>query len=313
MSSLVHSGSKSLTARLLGRVKSKLEEFVAPQASFAYVTSLSISHRSEADTCRVNCLAALSKCSRLRYLDLSFVSESIAMSDLLRSTSVLSKLEVLHLPRSSTPNTSIESASYGWPSRLREIHVSGGIHDESAHCLTTLPPSVSHLSIGNCPHLSMVSIRPILSVKGPQLLYLEIVAPIPALTLSPKPLNNILGLLPNLRRLKISLDFISLACFDVQMVMTSILPLREIDLDCFDPAECELLTAEDVSYGISNTHTWGNLRKVRIHRRLGWTKTQCAKRSVGELDEYLKALAKEDGPGAEIKEHEAGVIFFGKK
>lgn len=37
MSSLVHNGSKSLTARLLGRVKTRLEEFVAPQASFAYV------------------------------------------------------------------------------------------------------------------------------------------------------------------------------------------------------------------------------------------------------------------------------------
>ena len=37
MSNLVHNGSKSLTARLLGRVKTVLEVFVAPQASFAYV------------------------------------------------------------------------------------------------------------------------------------------------------------------------------------------------------------------------------------------------------------------------------------
>ena len=37
MSRLVHNGSKSLTARILGRVKGNLEEFVAPQASFAYV------------------------------------------------------------------------------------------------------------------------------------------------------------------------------------------------------------------------------------------------------------------------------------
>lgn len=37
MSNLVHNGSKSLTARLLGRVKTGLEVFVAPQASFAYV------------------------------------------------------------------------------------------------------------------------------------------------------------------------------------------------------------------------------------------------------------------------------------
>lgn len=35
MGNLVHDGSKSLTARLLGRVKLRLEEFVAPQASFA--------------------------------------------------------------------------------------------------------------------------------------------------------------------------------------------------------------------------------------------------------------------------------------
>lgn len=37
MSKLVHNGSKSLTARILGRVKTRLEEFVAPQASFAFV------------------------------------------------------------------------------------------------------------------------------------------------------------------------------------------------------------------------------------------------------------------------------------
>ena len=37
MSNLVHNGSKSLTARILGRVKGSLEKFVAPQASFALV------------------------------------------------------------------------------------------------------------------------------------------------------------------------------------------------------------------------------------------------------------------------------------
>lgn len=35
MSRLVHNGSKSLTARLLGRLKGGLEVFIAPQASFA--------------------------------------------------------------------------------------------------------------------------------------------------------------------------------------------------------------------------------------------------------------------------------------
>lgn len=38
MSRLVHNGSRSLTARILGRLKGVLEDFVAPQASFASVT-----------------------------------------------------------------------------------------------------------------------------------------------------------------------------------------------------------------------------------------------------------------------------------
>lgn len=40
MGLLVYEGSKSMTARLLGRVKTGLEDFVAPQASFAYDSSL---------------------------------------------------------------------------------------------------------------------------------------------------------------------------------------------------------------------------------------------------------------------------------
>ncbi len=41
MSMLVHNGSRSLTARILGRLKGSLEYFVAPQASFASVPSVS--------------------------------------------------------------------------------------------------------------------------------------------------------------------------------------------------------------------------------------------------------------------------------
>lgn len=40
MSRLVHEGSKSLTARILSRCKTRLEDFTAPQASFAYVWNL---------------------------------------------------------------------------------------------------------------------------------------------------------------------------------------------------------------------------------------------------------------------------------
>lgn len=57
MSRLIHDGSKSLTARILRRCKNNLEEFVAPQASFAYVyrvpcraTDVSITYHPTAST-----------------------------------------------------------------------------------------------------------------------------------------------------------------------------------------------------------------------------------------------------------------------
>ncbi|KAM0798385.1 hypothetical protein BDR22DRAFT_384004 [Usnea florida] len=173
MSGLVHNGSKSLTARLLGRVKKRLEEFVAPQASFA-----------------VNCLAALSKCSNLRHLDLSLVSEALSMIDLLRSTSLLPKLESLHLPRSSAHDASKDPMTCTWPVALQELYISGGIHDEALVSLGSLPPSLSHLRIGNCPHLSIVSIGNLLQTKGLQLQHLEIIAPIPALSRNPTSLSD---------------------------------------------------------------------------------------------------------------------------
>ena len=49
LSKLVHHSSKSKTARLLGRVKSGVKEFVAPQASFGLVERYSQGARQEPD------------------------------------------------------------------------------------------------------------------------------------------------------------------------------------------------------------------------------------------------------------------------
>ena len=60
MGQLVHDSSKSLTARIIGRLKGSLIEFRAPQASFS-----------------VNSLAALSKAVNLVRLDLSLMSAGV--------------------------------------------------------------------------------------------------------------------------------------------------------------------------------------------------------------------------------------------
>lgn len=237
------------------------------------------------------------------------------MSDLLRSTSTLSKLESLHLPRSSAHDSSRDVLIYSWPSKLRELHISGGLHDESALGLSTLPRSLSYLSIGNCPHLSMLFISPLLKQIGSQLQYLEIVAPLPGLGLGHGLLTNITDLVPNLRHLKISLDFVGPLFFTAgESGQRECQFLTRLDLDCFEPAECVDFSPERIADAIVDMEgNFSKLRRLGVHRKLGWMTTKNGKKDMSEIDELLKALAREDGPDAEISEDEAGVVFFGTR
>jgi hypothetical protein len=109
MGSLVHDGSKSLTARLLGRLKGSLEEFVAPQASFS-----------------INSFAALAKCKNLKFLNLSLMSASISIRVLFQTLKSLDKLETLFFPRTSNQDEGRESP-YDWPPKLQALHIAGGL------------------------------------------------------------------------------------------------------------------------------------------------------------------------------------------
>ena len=342
MSRLVHNGSKSLTARILGRVKGRLEEFVAPQASFAYVCLIyaccdtwqeaqtplrapkAAAQRSFkatrqpswavfANLSRINCLAALSKCTNLRFLDLSFVSESIAILDLLHSTAGLPKLEILHLPRSSGHGTDNNTTRVAWPTKLRELRISGGLSDESVSYLTALPQSVSSLSIGNCPRLSMLTIRPLLEIIGPQLSYLEIVAPIPALGESFGRLDNVMNWAPNVRHLKISVEFITQEIFlERDYDESHYKSLKILYLHCFDPAQCEHLGAGLVLIGVF----FGQFTSVRIlgiHERLGWRDNERSRENLWEINTLLRKQAEEEGSEAEIPVNDAGIRFYGTR
>ena len=215
--------------------------------------------------------------------------------------------------RSSAHDKSKDLMTCTWPATLRELHISGGIHDEALVSLGSLPPSLSHLRIGNCPHLSIVSIGNLLQTNGPQLQHLEIIAPIPALSRNPTSLNDYMKHVPNLLYLKISLDFVSLSTFlNLEREEGDHYPLKQIDIDCFDPAEGEFY-ASDLWAVTACESRFGRVRKVGIHRRLGWTDTREGKEQVRDLDDLLKALAREDGPNADVKEVDAGVVLFGKR
>lgn len=109
MGELVHDGSKSLTARLLGRLKGNLIEFVAPQASFS-----------------INSFAALSKCENLRVLNLSLMSASVSTKQLFQTFQTLTHLETLFFPRTSIQNQEVDKEGYAWPSNLKTLHLAGG-------------------------------------------------------------------------------------------------------------------------------------------------------------------------------------------
>ncbi len=109
MGELVHDGSKSLTARLLGRLKGNLIEFVAPQASFS-----------------INSFAALSKCTHLTLLNLSLMSASVSTKLLFQTIQSLTKLETLFFPRTSIYEDDFNKDGYEWPSCLKSLHFAGG-------------------------------------------------------------------------------------------------------------------------------------------------------------------------------------------
>ena len=241
---------------------------------------------------------------------------SFKSADMLQGSFVAHKMTML-TPRYLTARSSAHDASKDlitctWPVTLRELRISGGIHDEALVSMGSLPPSLSRLSIGNCPHLSIVSIGNLLQAKGPQLQHLEILAPIPALDRNPKRLSDYMKHVPNLLYLKISLDFVWHSRFPSEKEEGDLYPLKQIDIDCFDPAECELY-ASDLWAVIACESRFGMVRKVGIHRRLGWPDTREGKEQVKDLDDLLKALAREDGPNADVREVDAGVVLFGRR
>ena len=160
----------------------------------------------------------------------------------------------------------------------------------------------------------MASIDNVLRTKGSQLHHLEIVAPISALSHHRKPLGNFLVHAPNLLYLKISIDFMGDTClftFDDEMARYA---LRQIDFDCFNPADCYPFQPDKLYLALAysnNGKAWGRLRKVRIHRRLGWQSRGEIKRCMADLDELLKAHAREDAANTAVEEADAGLIFYG--
>lgn len=199
MSALVHQGSKSTTARLLGRTKAQLHIYVAPQANFG-----------------INCLAALSKCTALEDLDLSLVSEAMTYKELSNTLRNLKDLHTLAWPRSagkhSSPNTPVRME---WPPKLANLRLSGDLYALMWNDVnpqdgrpTNLPPGLTNLTIQHCA-LDLHSVKLLLTLAGPQLKQLSITDMTRFPSRQPSALDEILEFCPDLESLAISHTYIS--------------------------------------------------------------------------------------------------------
>jgi hypothetical protein len=196
LSTIVHQGSKSTTARLLSRLKPSLEAFTAPQASFA-----------------INCWASLSGCTQLRLLDLSLISEAISYQNLYRTLKKLQQLEILCMPRCSTQfekdSDTTLSLRLDWPPRLKHLTLSGSVHGkflwEIIRQPEQFPLTLSSMSVMHCPGLEYVGIKSLLRTLANTLTRAEL-RNLPAVKQGR--FNRILDWLPRLNCLIVATDYI---------------------------------------------------------------------------------------------------------
>ncbi|KAF4310275.1 hypothetical protein GTA08_BOTSDO02054 [Botryosphaeria dothidea] len=258
---IVHQSTKSKTARLLGRTKKNLEVFVAPQAAFA-----------------INCFPALSKCTKLRVLDLSLICEAVSIAALAHTIKQLPDLKTLLFPRSSSDSV-FDASTIAWPP-LEELYLSGSLEGYFIQRLLSedlqtcrLPNTLSTLSITHCPRLGNPDVVALVRAVGPQLVSLTVEN---IRGLRHNAMDRVLDQCPNLKSLRVSLDYVTFMFVyrDQGEERMSNHPLERLELSdsgnmgwALDPDE--VLTAGDLADAVSDG-TIPNLRIVRISRSAHW-------------------------------------------
>ncbi|KAJ5156076.1 hypothetical protein N7492_008879 [Penicillium capsulatum] len=159
---LVHHSSNSVTARLLSRTHKSLVEFVAPRVSFSSVGLLTIFKAKTNVVHRLNGLTALSKCRKLRFLNLSLVdSRSISFPSLKKAISNLSSLKGLHLPK-RIPPTKTHWSDGEWPTSLTSIRIGGRLNSDVMRRFEW-PFFLEELTLSQCKDLDVVLFESILA------------------------------------------------------------------------------------------------------------------------------------------------------
>ncbi|KAL8904674.1 MAG: hypothetical protein Q9207_003124 [Kuettlingeria erythrocarpa] len=325
MSRLVHDSCKSLTARILSRLKSSLEVFIAPRASFACVKCTG-DFDVLTDVTRVNCLAALSKCQNLQQLDLSLVTENIGLPQILHAIRRLGGLQSLSIR--CKDGIVQERAEISWPPLLTALHVSGMSNNGALAYFYSLPKSLTSLTVHDSPRLDGGSVKDLVTSLGHSIENLHIGVN----TLETdsefdfgvleemaeyRSLQKWLDGLPKLRRLHLFLPWIEIAESKGTPGSSSIYnaqnphPLEYLELDFRHILEywgpAGFREHHDAFYDAIAEGYLARLRRVAFFHHADALLEKTDKQMLLEMDELLRALAREDGENATIREEHAGV------
>ena len=120
-------------------------------------------------------------------------------------------------------------------------------------------------------------------------------------------LDNILPELPVLEHLSIAAEFISGMFFVCAGNIRPSHPLRCLELDISDTSHGQLYS-DQLWIAVDNGGL-GRLRRVRIHRNLGWAENADGRRDLEDLSELLATLTSEEEE-ATGRRVETGVWIF---
>jgi hypothetical protein len=311
MGVLVHQGSKSTTARLLGRTKSGLIRYVAPQSNFG-----------------VNCLAALSKCIHLESLDLSLLSESMSYHDLANTLKGMKNLRSLNFPRSATKNVHpTHPTRIEWPPLLDSLTLSGDMYgflwndiEKYDGRQPNAPPALTTLIMERCK-MDRREVMDLLKVVGPKLRTLKANHMTSFSTITSGHMDNVFLHCPNLQSLSVAHGYLSsIIKNELDLAILDTHPLEILEIRSSDqgpksqpaePAEVEVFRPSNLNDAL-DIGLLPKLRKVRFARNLNWGRSEIDGRLENhyftQIDRTLKGHA--EASGKVLGSSDVGIFWF---
>lgn len=198
LSTIIQSGKNSYVSKLLRRCSENLEVFTAPQTSFGYAP-----------------LVSLRGCTKMKVLNLGFVSETVNLKELFYSIRNAKDLNTLSFPRSSISCDECENTV--WPPNLSCLRLSGGITDNFLS-QSVFPPTIKRLEFAHCPILTEQSIYRMLGKYGENVTHLSFQYPLPKL--GDSSLDFVFTYCPNLVFLQVTVDYCSRSLFSEELLPT---------------------------------------------------------------------------------------------